>query len=274
MHEAGEERRLGATPATATPLTSSFMFERMSGASEGRGAVRGKARGPAVGAKRRLPGPGKTKVTSAGGWRLSPRSGRQARPGGVEGAPAGRTGAGVNRPTVRPRNAAPAGDCNREGGRGNTEAVAVHKAGEERRFGATPATATPLPYSSRRSGDSVLIFRFGHTRRCPRLRALRVPGLAGTAPQPATEVLTFRFGDKLSRPRLRPLRSPELAGTARRSGWFVGFRISSGARQGGADVNRGGAWPWPHWAGRGDASDFASAVRQGDNIHGKVDVPP
>jgi hypothetical protein len=54
-------------------------------------------------AKRRLPGPGKTKVTSAGGSRLSPRSGRQTRPGGVEGAPAGRTGAGVNRPTVRPR---------------------------------------------------------------------------------------------------------------------------------------------------------------------------
>ena len=63
------------------------------------------------------------------------------------GAPAGRTGAGVNRPTVRTRNAAPAGDCNREGGRGNTGVAAVHKAGEERRFGATPATATPLPSS-------------------------------------------------------------------------------------------------------------------------------
>ena len=123
-----------------------FMFKRMSGASEGRGAIRGKALGPAVGAKRRLPGPGKTKVTSAGGSRLSPRSGRQARPGGVEGAPAGRTGAGVNRPTVRPRNAAPKGDCNREGGRGNTGAAAVHKAGEERRLGATPATATPLTH--------------------------------------------------------------------------------------------------------------------------------
>ena len=70
-----------------------FMFERMSGASEGRGAIRGKARGPAVGAKRRLPGPGKTKVASAGG---------------VEGAPAGRTGAGVNRPTRR-REARPQG---------------------------------------------------------------------------------------------------------------------------------------------------------------------
>jgi len=197
------------------------MFVRMSGASEGRGAIRGKARGPAVGAKRRLPGPGKTKVTSAAGLRLSPRSGRQARPGGVEGAPAGRTGAGVNRPTGRPRNAAPVGDCNREGGRGNTEAAAVHKAGKERRFGATPATATPLPYSSRRSGDSVLIFRFGHTRRCPRLRALRVSGLAGTATPNAMGVLTFRFGDKKSRPRLRPLRSPELAGTARMSGWLV-----------------------------------------------------
>ena len=119
--------------------------------------------------------------------------------------------------------------------------AAVHKAGEERRFGATPATATPLPSSSRRSGDSVLIFRFGHTRRCPRLRALRVSGLAGTATPNAMRVLTFRFGDKKSRPRLRPLRSPELAGTARRSGWLVGFRISSGARQGGADVNGGGA---------------------------------
>ena len=143
VHKAGEERRCGTTPATATPLTSSwkardpvrrkarplrvsgkkkndrrakavtakrvsaagpelkFMFVRMSGASEGRGAIRGKARGPAVGAKRRLPRPGKTKVTSAGGSRLSPQSGRQARPGGVEGAPAGRTGAGVNRPTGR-----------------------------------------------------------------------------------------------------------------------------------------------------------------------------
>ena len=122
----------------------------MSGASAGfcgRGAIRGKARGPAVGAKRRLPEPGKTKVTSAGGSRLSPRSGRQTRPGGVEGAPAGRTGAGVNRPTVQPRNAAPAGDCNRKGGRGNTEAAAVHKAGEERRLGATPAIATLLPSS-------------------------------------------------------------------------------------------------------------------------------
>jgi hypothetical protein len=165
VHKAGEERRFGATPATATPLPSSckardpvrrkarplrvrarrkttggprqsprseclpparsskFMFVRMSGASAGfcgRRAIRGKARGPAVGAKRRLPGPGKTKVPSAGGSRLSPRSGRQARPVGVEGAPAGRTGAGVNRPTVRTRNAAPEGDCNREGGRGNT----------------------------------------------------------------------------------------------------------------------------------------------------------
>ena len=41
----------------------------------------------------------------------------------------------------------PKGDCNREGGRGNTGVAAVHKAGEERRFGATPATAT-LPPSS------------------------------------------------------------------------------------------------------------------------------
>ena len=88
VHKAGEERRLGATPATATPLPSSwkardpvrpskarplrvrekrsedqgshseacvclgpelkFMFERTSGASEGRGAVRVKARGSAV----------------------------------------------------------------------------------------------------------------------------------------------------------------------------------------------------------------------------------
>ena len=40
-----------------------------------------------------------------------------------------------------------AGDCNREGGRGNTGVAAVHKAGEERRFGATPATATPPPSS-------------------------------------------------------------------------------------------------------------------------------
>ena len=68
-------------------------------------------------------------------------------PRGKAGAPAGRTGAGVNRPTVWPRNAAPTGDCNREGGRGNTGAAAVHKAGKERRFGATPATATPLPSS-------------------------------------------------------------------------------------------------------------------------------
>lgn len=73
--------------------------------------------------------------------------GESRRPRGRAGAPAGRTGAGANRPTVRPRNAAPAGDCNRKGGRGNTEAAAVHKAGEERRRGATPATATPLTSS-------------------------------------------------------------------------------------------------------------------------------
>jgi len=137
------------------------MFVRMSGASEGRGAIRGKARGPAVGAKRRLPGPGKTKVTSAAGLRLSPRSGRQARSGGVEGAPWGRTGAGVNRSRGgRGTRAAPAGDCNREGGRGNIGAAVVHKAGEERRFGATPATATPLPSSSeRRLGLDLSIWR-------------------------------------------------------------------------------------------------------------------
>ena len=39
------------------------------------------------------------------------------------------------------------GDCNREGGRGNNGVAGVHKAVEERRFGATPATAT-LPPSS------------------------------------------------------------------------------------------------------------------------------
>jgi len=131
------------------------MFVRMSGASEGRGAIRGKARGPAVGAKRRLPGPGKTKVTSAAGLRLSPRSGRQARSGGVEGAPWGRTGAGVNRPWGGAKRG-PKGDCNREGGRGNTGVAAVHKAGGERRFGATPATATPPPSSSARHGSTTM----------------------------------------------------------------------------------------------------------------------
>ena len=116
----GGLRQSARSVCLPTARSSKFMFVRMSGASEGRGAIRGKARGPAVGVKRRLPGPGKTKVTSASGSRLSPQSGRQARPGGVEGAPAGRTGAGVNRPTGWPRNAAPEGDCNREGGRGNT----------------------------------------------------------------------------------------------------------------------------------------------------------
>ena len=92
---------------------------------------------PRTGASERsevAPGPGKAKVTSAG-------------------APAGRTGAGANRPAGRPRNAAPTGDCNREGGRGNNGVAAVHKAGEERRLGATPATATLLP-SSWKARDS------------------------------------------------------------------------------------------------------------------------
>ncbi|MFH1912549.1 MAG: hypothetical protein ABIK91_11115 [Pseudomonadota bacterium] len=50
----------------------------------------------------------------------------------------------------RPRDGAQRdseGDCNRKGGQGNTEVAAVHKAGMERRFGATPATATPPPSS-------------------------------------------------------------------------------------------------------------------------------
>jgi len=220
-------------------------------------------------AQRSLPGPGKTKVTSAGGSCLSPRSGRQARPGGRKGAPSGRTGARVNRPTGR-CEARHRGRLQPRGRAGEYWVAAVHKAGEERRFGATPATATPPPSSSARHGSTtmatipvsqarvcghcrdgtvvvaacpvsgrfgqltvtegcrksgcgagvflpaarVLIFRFGHTRRCPRLRALRVSGLAGTATPNAMGVLTFRFGDKLSRPRLRPLRSPVLAGTA------------------------------------------------------------
>ena len=50
----------------------------------------------------------------------------------------------------------PKGDCNREGGRGNTGVAAVHKAGEERRFGATPATATPPPSSSARHGSTTM----------------------------------------------------------------------------------------------------------------------
>ena len=134
--------------------SSKFMFSRTSGAS-GRGAVRGKARGPAVRAKRCLPGPGKGKVPFAGGSGRSPRSGRSARPGGREGAPWGRTGAGVNRPWGGAKRG-PKGDCNREGGRGNTGVAAVHKAGGERRFGATPATATPPPSSSARHGSTTM----------------------------------------------------------------------------------------------------------------------
>ena len=126
MHKAGEERRLGATPATATPLTSSwkaldpvrpskarslrvrarrkttggprqsprsvclpsarsskFTFARMSRASEGRGAVPGKAR--ARQSERSDVCRDRAKEgTFTGGARLSPRSGRQARPEGRE----------------------------------------------------------------------------------------------------------------------------------------------------------------------------------------------
>ena len=81
---AGKEQKTGgpwqSARSVCLPTARSTKQKRMSGASEGRGAIRGKARGPAVGAKRRLPGPGKTKVPSAGWSRLSPRSGRQARP--------------------------------------------------------------------------------------------------------------------------------------------------------------------------------------------------
>jgi len=45
------------------------------------------------------------------------------------------------------KNERPEPPVSDEGGRGNTEAAAVHKAGEERRFGATPATATPVTSS-------------------------------------------------------------------------------------------------------------------------------
>jgi hypothetical protein len=62
------------------------------------------------------------------------------------GSPLGRTGAGVNRRRGGAQHD-PDGDCNREGGRGNKNVAAVHKAGEERRCGATPATATQPPSS-------------------------------------------------------------------------------------------------------------------------------
>ncbi len=76
-----------------------------------------------------------------------PRSGRPAYPGGEEGAPRG--GRAREQSGRRgERSPAPTDDGNREGGRGNNKMAAVHKDGKERRFGATPATATP-PSSSR-----------------------------------------------------------------------------------------------------------------------------
>ena len=63
------------------------------------------------------------------------------------GSPSGADGRGCQAAGGAERSPAPTDDGDRKGGRGNTRVAAVHKAGEERRFGATPATAT-LPPSS------------------------------------------------------------------------------------------------------------------------------
>ena len=59
------------------------------------------------------------------------------------GSPMGADGSGCESPDGAARSAAPRAIATaREGG--GISVAAVHKAGEERRFGATPATATPL----------------------------------------------------------------------------------------------------------------------------------
>jgi hypothetical protein len=106
--------------------------------------------------------------------------------------------------------AAPAGDCNREGGRGNTGAAAVHKAGEERRFGATPATATPLP-SSWKARDPV---RLSETRSLRvRARRKRPEGQgshreACVCRRPETQIHVCADERSVRRTRSRPLKSP------------------------------------------------------------------
>ena len=134
------------------PTARSTKQRRPRGASagfRGRGAGRN-ARGPAVRAQRGLPGPGKRGVQNAGGLRLSPRSGRQARSGGREGAPPGRTGAvasgrrgGAERSAARPRRTMAAA---REGrgerrGRRCTKPAGSDAAARPRRLQRRPPTS-------------------------------------------------------------------------------------------------------------------------------------
>jgi hypothetical protein len=105
-----------------------------SGASAGfrdRGAGRN-AGGPAVGARRRLPGPGKKEVPNAGGAGLSPRSGRQACPAGREPLRDER----ARMPSVRRGGAkpGPSGRWHPRGGAGENGAAG----GAPSRQGATP----------------------------------------------------------------------------------------------------------------------------------------
>jgi hypothetical protein len=146
--------------------------------------------------------------------------------------------------------AAPAGDCNREGGRGNTGAAAVHKAGEERRFGATPATATPLP-SSWKARDPV---RLSETRSLRvRARRKRPEGQgshreACVCRRPGVQIHVCADERSVRRTRSHPWKSPRTgsrsnatsAGTGQNKGYFsrriapVAAKRSSGAtrRQG------------------------------------------
>ncbi|MBU1183979.1 MAG: hypothetical protein KJ663_02235 [Proteobacteria bacterium] len=122
------------------------MFARTSGASEGRGAVRGKARSRQSERSEICRDRAKGKYLQPEGRacrreavvRPALEAKREPLRGGRERVLIARRG-GAKR--------GPKGDCNREGGWGNTGVAGVHKAGKERRFGAIPATATPPPSS-------------------------------------------------------------------------------------------------------------------------------
>ena len=86
---------------------------------------------------------GSTKCRRGGPVAAQRSSGLPRRQGG---SPCGADGRGKPTAVGAERSPAPTDDGTREGGRGRTARQAVHKAGRERRRGATPATATPAAY--------------------------------------------------------------------------------------------------------------------------------
>ena len=184
VHKAGEERRLGATPATTTLLPSSWkardpvrpskampLRERAKNRKpEGQGSQRGapvcrrpgapnrsgrveRPRVYAVAepaatpedrqsersevcrdrAREKYDMPEGRACRRAAVVRPAPEAGREPLRGGRARMPS--AGGAVRSPD-------PTDDDTREGGRGRTVRQAVHRAGRERRRGATPATAT------------------------------------------------------------------------------------------------------------------------------------